>query len=147
VVALGQTILRSRKFGSLQCPTLALTQPVDAGRADGHHTIGVVALGALVPQLCGDRGTLAVDGVDDARPPCEYFVARESGDCVRIACGGVWQPDSLGDDQSVTARGAASVVLGDVGARDSARFGSTGLQSGSPLADGIPVRCRRYPRP
>src|SRR3954447_4812401 len=105
----------------LKRPAARLAEPVNARRADGHHAIGVVALHALVPQLCGDSPPLFVDGANDAFPPREHLVARERRDGVWVTRGRVGQPDSFGDDQPDAARGAPSVVLGDIGAGDTAR--------------------------
>ena len=96
------------QFISFQLPAPRISEPVHARRADRHHAVGIVTLHALVPQLRGDRGTLPVDGVDDASPPSEHLVSRERRNGERVTRGGLGQPDSFGDDQSDAARGAPS---------------------------------------
>ena len=77
------------QFSGLEGPALRPAQAVEARRADGDDTVGVVPLCSLVPQLGCDGPALAVDTVDHPAPAGQAVITGERRNGRRVARGGV----------------------------------------------------------
>ena len=94
-----------------QCPPLGSPRLFTPDGLTGTTPSGVAPLGALMPQLRGDRATVTVHRPGDRPPSGQYVVACKGRDAARPARFGLRQPDPLGDDQADAACRAARVVL------------------------------------